>query len=189
MISVPMHIPEGKIVLTYEDYVQLPNDGKRYEILEGELAVTPAPSTKHQVASANLFKCVSRYIDDNNLGRLLYAPIDLILEPTSVLQPDLVFISNSRQNIVTARAIEGVPDLVIEILSPTTSRTDRVTKAQLYARHKVPGYWIIDPDQEALEIYLLDVEGYRLAATLHGDKPASAPPFRDLKLAARDIFI
>src|SRR5512145_3095023 len=117
MMSTPIHIPEGKIVLTYEDYVQLPNDGKRYEILEGELAVTPAPSTKHQVTSANLFKRVSRYIDDNNLGRLLYAPIDLILEPTSVLQPDLVFISNSRQNIVTARAIEGVPDLVIEILS------------------------------------------------------------------------
>ena len=188
-MSVPMRIPEGKIVLTYEDYVQLPNDGKRYEILEGELAVTPAPSTKHQVASANLFKLLSRHIDNNELGRLLYAPVDLILEPTSVLQPDLLFISKPRQSIITERAVEGVPDLVVEILSPTTIRTDRVTKAQIYARHNVPAYWIVDPDQQTLEIYLLNVTGYRLTATLQGENPLSVPPFTNLKLAAKDIFI
>ena len=78
-MSTPMHIPKGKIVLTYEDYVLLPNDRNRYEILQGELTVTPAPSTKHQSASANLFKLLSRHIDDRNLGKLFYAPIDLIL--------------------------------------------------------------------------------------------------------------
>lgn len=187
-MSIPMRIPEGKIVLTYEDYVQLPNDGKRYEILEGELSVTPAPSTKHQIAVGNLFKLLSRHIDSNNLGRLLFAPVDLILEPTSVLQPDLLFILNVRQNIITQRAVEAAPDLVIEILSQSTSRTDRITKAQIYARHKVPAYWIVDPDQETLEIYLLDVEGYRLAATLQGENPQSVPPFTDLKVAAKEIF-
>lgn len=188
-MSILMRIPEGKIVLTYEDYVQLPNDGKRYEILGGELSVTPARSTKHQVASANLFKLVSRYTDDNKLGRLLYAPIDLILESTSILQPDLVFIANARQSIITERAIEGVPDLVVEILSPATTRTDRITKAQIYARHKVPAYWIVDPDQESLEIYFLDGDGYRLTATLQGEKPQSVPPFSDLKLSAKEIFV
>ena len=187
-MSAPMRIPEGKIVLTYEDYVLLPNDRNRYEILEGELTATPAPSTKHQSVSANLFKLLSRHIDNRNLGKLLYAPIDLILASTSVLQPDLVFVAKDRQRIITDKAIEGVPDLVIEILSPSTSRTDRVTKAQIYARHSVPAYWIVDPDEELIEIYLLDVDGYRLATTLQGAVPRVALPFNELQIAATDVF-
>jgi Uma2 family endonuclease len=188
-MSTPMHIPKGKIVLTYEDYVLLPNDGKRYEILEGELTVTPAPSTKHQTASVNLLVLLSQYIKERDLGKLFHAPIDLILESTSVLQPDLLFVSKARQHIITERAIEGVPDLVVEILSPTTSRTDRVTKAQIYARHSVPVYWIVDPEREVIEIYLLEADGYRLAATLQGKAPMAAPPFVELEIAARDVFL
>ena len=188
-MSTPMHIPKGKIVLTYEDYVLLPNDRNRYEILEGELTVTPAPSTKHQTASGNLFVLLAHYIKQRDLGKLFHAPIDLILESTSVLQPDLLFVSKARQHIITERAIEGAPDLVIEILSPTTSRTDRVTKAQIYARHSVLGYWIVDPEREAIEIYLLEADGYRLAAILQGTKLTMAPPFADLEIAAKNIFI
>jgi len=188
-MSTPMHIPEGKIILTYEDYVLLPNDGKRYEILEGELTVTPAPSTKHQTASENLFVLLSQYIKERDLGKLFHAPIDLILESTSVLQPDLLFVSKARQHIITERAIEGAPDLVIEILSPTTSRTDRVTKAQIYARHSVPAYWIVDPEGEAIEIYLLELDVYRLAATLEGKIPMFAPPFKELEIAATEVFL
>ncbi len=188
-MCTPMRIPEGKIVLTYEDYLFLPNDRNRYEILEGELSVKPAPSTRHQSASANLFKLLTRHVDDRNLGKLFYAPIDLILDPTSVLQPDLLFVSSARQRIITEKAIEGTPDLVIEILSPATSRTDRITKAQIYARHNVPAYWIVDPEQKAVEIYLLEVDGYRLAATLQGETPMFAPPFKELKISARDVFL
>ncbi len=188
-MSTPMQIPKGKIVLTYDDYLALPNDGKRYEILEGELTVTPAPSTKHQTASGNLFVLLSQYIKERDLGKLFHAPIDLMLESTSVLQPDLLFVSQARRHIITDRAIEGAPDLVVEILSPTTSRTDRVTKAQIYARHSVPVYWIVDPEREAIEIYLLEADGYRLAATLLGKTPMAAPPFTELKIAARDLFL
>ena len=188
-MSTPMHIPNGKIVLTYEDYVLLPNDGKRYEVLEGELTVTPASSTKHQTASGNLFVLLSQHIKERDLGKLFHAPIDLILESTSVLQPDLLFVSKARQSIITERAIEGTPDLVVEILSPTTSRIDRVTKAQIYARHSVPVYWIVDPEREAIEIYLLEANGYRLAATLLGTTPMAALPFTELEIAARDVFI
>ena len=188
-MSTPMHIPKGKIVLTYEDYVLLPNDRNRYEILEGELTVTPAPSTKHQSASAKLFKLLSRHIDDRDLGKLFYAPIDLILDPTTILQPDLIFVFSAHQHIITERAIEGIPDLVVEILSPTTSRTDRVTKAQIYARHKVPAYWIVDPDQESIEIYLLEGDVFRPAVTLQGTTPTMAPPFTELEIAARDVFV
>jgi Uma2 family endonuclease len=184
-----MHIPQGKIVLTYEDYVLLPNDRNRYEILEGELTITPAPGTKHQTASGNLFVLMAHYIKDRDLGRVFYAPIDLILEATSVLQPDLLFVSKAREGIITEKAIEGAPDLVIEILSPTTSRTDRVTKAHIYARHAVPAYWIVDPEQEAIEIYLLEADGYRLAVILQGTTPTIAPPFTELEIAAKDIFL
>ena len=188
-MSTPMPIPTGKIVLTYEDYVLLPNDGKRYEILEGELNVTPAPSTKHQTASVNLLVLLSQHIKERDLGKLFHAPIDLILESTSVLQPDLLFVSKARKNIITERAIEGAPDLVVEILSPTTSRTDRATKAQIYARHSVPVYWIVDPEREAIEIYLLEADGYRLTTTLQGTTPIAAPPFTELEIATRDVFI
>jgi len=188
-MSIPMRIPEGKIVLTYEDYTALPNDGKRYEILEGELAATPAPSPKHQTASGNLTVLLTQHIRENDLGKLFHAPIDLILESSSVLQPDLLFVSKARQNIITDRAVEGAPDLVIEILSPTSSQSDRVTKAQIYARHKIPAYWIVDPEQETVEVYLLNVDSYRLTVTLQGETPVPVPPFTDLKFAAKDIFI
>ena len=188
-MSTPARIPEGKIVLTSEDYVLLPNDRNRYELLEGELNVTPAPSTKHQTTSGNVFVLLAHYIKERDLGKLFHAPIDVILEPTSVLQPDLLFVSKARQQIITERAVEGAPDLVIEILSPGTSRTDRVTKAQIYARHTVPAYWIVDPEQEAIEIYLLEADGYRLTATLQGKTPAPAPPFQELEVAAAEIFV
>jgi Uma2 family endonuclease len=106
-----------------------------------------------------------------------------------VLQPDLLFIAKARQHIVTEKAIEGVPDLVIEILSPGTSRTDRVTKAQIYARYGIPAYWIMDPEGEEIEIYLLEADGYRLAATLKGKTPISAPPFQELEIVAADLFV
>jgi Uma2 family endonuclease len=188
-MSILMRIPEGKIILTYEDYVLLPNDSNRYELLEGELSVTPAPNIKHQSASANLFKIIAAYVDQHNLGKLFYAPTDLILDRTSILQPDILFVSTARNHIITEKAVEGPADLVIEILSPTTSRTDRVTKAQIYARHKVPTYWIVDPEQQGVEIYLLTAEGYRLETTLRGESPMAAPPFGGLKIIATNIFI
>ena len=187
-MSIPMRIPEGKIVLTYDDYAAIPNDGKRYEILEGELAVTPAPNLKHQTVSVNLVFLLSRHIRAKGLGSLYHAPVDLILEPTSVLQPDLLFVAKGRQSILTNRAVEGAPDLVVEILSPTTGRNDRVTKAHIYARHKVPAYWIVDPDQETVEVYLLNVDSYRLVTTLQGETARPVPPFSDLELAAKEIF-
>lgn len=187
-MAKPMRIPEGKIVLTYDDYIEIPNDGRRYELLEGELTVTPAPNPEHQAASVNLIVVISQYIKLHDLGLLYHAPIDLILESTSVLKPDLLFIAKSRQNIITSRGVEGAPGLVIEILSPSTQRHDRITKAQIYARHKITWYWIADSEQRMLEVHRLEGNGYRLVATLHGDSPLAAPPFYDLKFSAKDIF-
>ena len=188
MSSFPQSIPPGKILLTYDDYCLLPNDRNRYEILDGELSVTPAPATKHQTALGNLYRFLANYVVANQVGKLLIAPTDLILASTTVVQPDLIFIGNDRRHIVTERAIEGPPTLVIEILSPTTHRIDRVTKAQLYAKHNVPNYWLIDPDQRTLEAYELVLDHYDLAASAR-DADVFAPSlFPGLSIQLPDLW-
>ena len=157
-------IPPGKIILTYEDYCLLPNDRNRYEILDGELSVTPAPRVNHQRISRRLLRFLDDHVRANNLGEIFAAPTDVILAPNTVVQPDLIFIANDRANIITGRAIEGAPTLVVEILSPTTQQTDRVTKAQLYSKYRVPYYWLIDPDRQLLEAYELSGEQYGLVS-------------------------
>ena len=188
MSSFPQSIPPGKILLTYDDYCLLPNDRNRYEILDGELSVTPAPATKHQTALGNLYRFLANYVVANQVGKLFIAPTDLILASTTVVQPDLIFIGNDRRHIVTERAIEGPPTLVIEILSPTTHRIDRVTKAQLYAKHNVPNYWLIDPDQRTLEAYELVLDHYDLAASAR-DADVFAPSlFPGLSIQLSDLW-
>src|SRR5437867_3959291 len=107
MSRVPDRIPPGPIKLTYEDYVGLPDDGRRYEILDGELEVSPAPAPRHQGVSRNLLWVLHGHVRERGLGSVYCAPIDVILAPTSVVQPDLIFIGGGRESIITARAIEG----------------------------------------------------------------------------------
>jgi Uma2 family endonuclease len=186
--TFPQSIPHGKIVLTYDDYCLLPNDRNRYEILDGELCVTPAPATKHQTALGNLYRLLANHIVANQLGKLFIAPTDLILAPTTIVQPDLIFIGNDRRSIVTERAIEGPATLVIEILSPTTHRTDRVTKAQLYAKHQVPQYWLMDPDQRTLEAYELVIDHYDLTASASGAEVFAPSLFPGLSIQLSDLW-
>src|SRR5437879_2096182 len=145
MSSIPDRIPPGRIRLTYDDYVGLPNDGKRYEILDGELDVSPAPGSRHQIASINLSTILNLFVRQHRLGRVLEAPTDVILAPTTIVQPDILFVRAERVSIITERAVEGSPNLVVEILSTGTARQHRTTKAALYARFSIPHYWIVDP--------------------------------------------
>ena len=181
-------IPPGKIVLTYDDYRKLPNDRNRYEILDGELSVTPAPGTKHQIALGNLYRLISIQVFANRIGRLLLAPTDLLLAATTVVQPDLIFIGNDRSQVVTERGVEGAPTLVIEILSPTTHRTDRETKAQLYAKYSVPHYWLIDPDQQVLEAYELSGDQYNLVTKAQDADLFTPPVFPGLSIQISDLW-
>ena len=168
MSRVPDRIPPGPIKLTYEDYVDLPDDGRRYEILDGELEVSPAPAPRHQAVLGNLLWILHGHVQERGLGRVYCAPIDVILAPTSVVQPDLIFIAAGRESIVTERAIEGPPDLAVEILSPWSGRRDRVAKAALYARHGIRHYWVVDPDAHLLEVYELEDGAYRLVVKHEG---------------------
>ena len=151
MSRVFERLPPGN--LTYEDYVGLPDDGRRYEILHGELEVSPAPNPRHQGVSGSLLLVLLAHAREHGLGRVYSAPIDVILARDSIVQPDLVFVAAGRESIVTERAIEGPPDLAIEILSPWSDQRDRVAKAELYARYGVRHYWIVDPEARTLEMY------------------------------------
>jgi Uma2 family endonuclease len=181
-------IPQGKIVLTYDEYCLLPNDRNRYEILDGELSVTPAPATMHQTVLGNLHRILANHVIASQLGKLFIAPTDLIVAPITVVQPDLIFIGNDRRHIVTERAIEGSPTLVIEILSPTTHRTDRVTKAQLYAKYAVPHYWLIDPGQQTLEAYDLVTDHYNLVASVRNAEVLTPSLFPSLSIQLADLW-
>ena len=163
--------------LTYADYVTLPDDGRRYEILDGELAVSPSPTSRHQLVSHNLDYALSSWVRARNLGRMWAAPLDLILADTVVTQPDLIYVSRSRSAIVSRRGLEAAPDLVIEILSDSTATRDRGVKMRIYARHGIPRYWIVDPEAQTVEVYALRDGAYeRTASYRDGDALAVDVP-------------
>ena len=186
MVPTPDRLPAGP--LTYQDYVELPEDGRRYEILDGELDVSPSPKVLHQVILGNLFSALDGHARERSLGRVLLAPVDLILSDTNVVVPDLVFVSPERASIITERAVEGSPDLVVEILSPSTRRKDRSTKASLYARFGVRCYWIIDPDERTFEGFELEGAAYRLVTRRQGDETVRAEPFPNLSIALPTLW-
>jgi len=171
-----------RTILTYADYAALPDDGRRYELHDGELSVTPAPGTRHQVVTGNLFVSVRQHVLAHSLGTVLISPLDCILSDTTVVEPDVVFVDARHASRVSERGIEGAPTLAIEVLSPSTERTDRGRKLDLYARHGIPYYWIVDPVGRTIDAYVLGSGSYRLGTRLIGDHRAALPPFEDLLL-------
>ncbi len=132
----------------------MPEDGNRYEAIGGELCVSPPPRPPHQWVSANLFQALTDLLVRPGFGRLFYAPIGVEFPDTEEgVQPDLLFVSAERLSIVTEDWIRGAPDLVIEILSPSTARRDRTVKRHLYQRQGVPEYWIVDLDAKQIEVW------------------------------------
>lgn len=156
--------------ITYDEYARMADDGQRYELADGVLELmSPAPTPKHQALCNQLLITVSNSCQSDYI--ILASPIDLILSLTEIRQPDLVIIHRDKLNIITPRGIEGVPDLVVEILSPHSVRIDRLNKQQVYAKYRIPEYWIVDPGNEALEQYILaeDRAEYSLTAVYSGE--------------------
>ncbi len=174
--------------LTYEDYVTLPDDGRRYEILDGELAVSPSPRTLHQRVLRALGFSIHEWVTPRGLGEVFIAPVDVILDRTTVVVPDLVFVSQARAAIVTEKAIEGAPDLLVEILSDSTARHDRGAKMKLYAHYGVARYWIVDADARALEIYALRDGVYEQIGTHRGSDRVVCDTPAGLELRLSEIW-
>lgn len=146
-----MALPE-RLQLTYDDYCLLPADGKRHEIIEGEHYLTPASFIRHQAIVTRLTRMLDEHVDEKCLGTVLTSPVDVVLSPTNVVQPDIVFVASARRDVLSDANIQGAPDLVVEVLSPTTRRVDQTTKRKLYERFGVQEYWLVDPDAETVEV-------------------------------------
>jgi Uma2 family endonuclease len=172
--------------LTYEDYAQFPNDGKRYEILEGEIYMSPSPTTSHQHASKRLQRILERYFEDRMGVEVYNAPLDVILADDDIVQPDLLVVERTQ---MSARGIEGAPLLLVEILSPSGQTYDRQTKARRYAAHGVRHYWIVDPRAQTLECFRLESSTYRLEASGAARDEVTVPSFDGLVVALEGLWL
>jgi Uma2 family endonuclease len=164
---------------TYQDYLELPDDGNRYEIIEGELVMPPAPYTIHQDICRNIAIELTIYTRKMKLGKIYFAPTDVVLSDINVVQPDILFISKENLQIITEKNIKGVPDLIVEIISPSTDYYDLFVKKETYERSGIKEYWLVDPQKQWVEIYLnieqkfklhqrLDREGVLKSKVLNG---------------------
>jgi Uma2 family endonuclease len=146
-----------------DDIWDAPEDGKIYEVIDGELYVTPAPAWRHQCALNKLNWPIAAYVYSRGLGEVVTAPTGVVLGDENGVEPDLLFLSRERLHLISERGVEGAPDLVVEVLSPSTQARDRGIKLRRYAAAGVPQYWILDLDAPALEAYRLGEQGYELA--------------------------
>ena len=180
--------------LTYADLLAMPEDGKRHELIDGEHFVTPAPTTRHQLVLGNLHLDLGSYVEANGLGKVLFAPLDVILSDYDVVEPDLLFVSTERLARIGRPYIHAAPDLVVEVLSPGTRKIDATKKLRLYEKFGVAEYWMIDPEAEWVEVYRAGSDsehGLHPAARLlreRGDGPLTSPLFPGLDLQLDRLF-
>jgi Uma2 family endonuclease len=172
---------------THADLLAMPDDGKRREIVEGELFVTPSPNLDHQRISRRIELALANYLEAHPIGEIFYAPIDVILSDFDVLEPDLLIVLNEHREILKTW-VEGTPDLVVEILSSTTANRDRGLKLKAYARHGVTEYWIVDPDQRAIEVYRLGRERYRAPQVFRDPQSLTSSMLPNFSLSLADVF-
>ena len=147
--------------LTYDDYLLFPDDGKRHELIDGEHYVTPSPNTKHQRVSGNLHLVIATWLEDHAIGRIFYAPFDVVFSKFDVVEPDLLYLSNERMaEVVTPQHVRGAPNLVIEIGSPGTRQRDETIKKRLYEKSGVDEYWVVDPETDVVRVYRREDSGF-----------------------------
>ena len=176
---------------TYEDYLTLPEGGPhRYEVIDGELCMTPAPNTRHQEISINLSEIIRHFLRSNPIGKVFSAPYDVVFsrDPLQYVEPDLVFVSTEHSSIITEPNIQGVPDLLVEILSPTTEMNDRRLKFSLYERFRVPEYWIVDPKLETVQVFRLADGHYSAPLELCKTDVLESPRLPGLAIPLSAVF-
>ena len=181
-----MSVPAA-LRLTYDDYVLLPED-RRYEVIEGELFVTPAPTPFHQIVAQRLEEILAGFLREHPLGIMLHAPCDVVLSQNDVLQPDILFVSTERRAIIGESHVGPAPDLVVEVLSPSTESRDRRAKAKRYATFGVREMWLVDPAGKTIEVLVNAEEGFcREALYSEGDTVRSVIP-PGLEFPAKPVF-
>jgi Uma2 family endonuclease len=176
------------VKLTYDDFLQFPEDGKRHELIDGEHYVTPTPIRKHQAIATNLSALIWGYLQKHPIGRVIGSPLDVIFSDFDVVEPDVLYISSQRMSeIETSPWIKGAPNLVVEIGSPSTRKRDETIKRRLYERFGVDEYWVIDPELDTIKVYRRANDRYQRTTelTLESGDVLTTPllPGLDLRLA------
>ncbi len=180
-------IPQGE--WTYQDYLNLPNDGRRSEIIEGVLYVSNAPNIDHQFTVVELIYQMKHFVTSKQLGYILTAPFEVHLaENTRPVQPDVLFIKAKRWPATGAKYFEGPPDLIVEVLSPSTRSVDQVIKYNAYEKAHVPEYWIADPKARMVQVYSLEQQQYLLLGDFMGDEIIESKVLADLKIMTDSLF-
>ncbi|HVR96426.1 MAG TPA: Uma2 family endonuclease [Thermoanaerobaculia bacterium] len=176
--------------LTYEDYVLIPEDGLRHEILDGEHYVSPAPRKAHQRVSSKLHVRLGSFVEDRDLGEIYAAPFDVRFSDHDIAQPDLIFISNERAGILNEDNAKGAPDLVVEILSDSTRRIDEGIKRRLYERAGVLEYWLVDPQRRTVTVFRRVGDGFGSVETFSADQEdiLTTPLLPGLQIRVGEIF-
>jgi Uma2 family endonuclease len=172
---------------TYEDLFTLPDDGKRYEIIEGELFEMPAPTFEHSTAVMNLIALFLPVV--TSLGGLIRtAPLDVFIPGGNPVQPDIVILLPDRLHLIRSRGIEGPPNVVMEVLSPSNPGHDRIRKRLLYARAGVDEYWLVSPEAAIIEVWVREGDAFRLFGRAGEDEPVRSKIFGDLSFPASAVF-
>ncbi len=180
-------MPAPRERITYEDYLQLPEES-RYEVLEGDLRMVPAPGEVHQRVLSELNQVVRQFIRERQLGRVYFAPMDVVLDVDSVVQPDLLVVMNDRLSIVKPEGVRGAPDLVVEVVSPGTAKRDRGIKRRMYSRYGVQEYWIVDPQEGTVEVSVHADGGLQTWRTFSSSEEVLSPLFPGLSFSLAQLL-
>jgi Uma2 family endonuclease len=173
---------------TYERYLRETAEGEYFTIIAGERFMSPSPTVFHQHILLNLGMVLQTWVRQSRIGKLGLAPLDVVLGDDEVVQPDLILVLNEHLDRLTRKNVHGAPDLVIEILSPGSTRLDRVKKRELYARHGVPEYWIVSPGERTVEVLRLQDKQYELAGLYEEDDTLQSPLLPGFTCSVKDIF-
>ncbi len=172
---------------TYEDYLLLPED-RRYEIIDGELFMTPSPTTYHQRIILNLTRLVDDHVRTQKLGEVLFAPCDVVLSQVDIIQPDILFVSAERRAIIGEKYVSAAPDLVVEVLSPSTAQRDQTLKSKTYERYGARELWIASPEARTIEVLVNSESGFRREAIYGYGDTLRSPLLPGLQIPLDKVF-
>lgn len=172
---------------TFADYQNLP-EGAPYQLIGGDLIMSPAPTLYHQQIAGNIFFLMRDYVNKKQLGKILFAPVDVYLDEENTFQPDIVFVSKERTSIMDEQKINGAPDLVIEILSESTAYYDLKKKKEYYEKYGVKEYWIADPMEKTIDLYVLGARGFIMEAQAKMNQTIASVIIQGFEVNTSNIF-
>lgn len=173
--------------LTYADYAKTPED-ERWELIDGVLIKSDTPNTAHQMALSEIIFPLWTFVKAGDLGRVFPRPTDVVLSDCDTVQPDVVFVSKERESVITLANIQGAPDLVVEILSPSTAPRDWRDKFALYELHGVPEYWLADPDSRVIWVFALREGAFAEAGRYGEGDTLVSPTLAGFELDLSEVF-